>query len=394
MEDALAFFASELDNIWDIDTISNNLVIFDNGRMAIYDSTYFKFKLGISANLYPPISDQNKVKYVTHLHARFPYVFHLIAKHIRRNRDDYIRPVIKVLIHLRFSDILLFTPTLNRIDNTSTMLTQREVAFANANLVMNAFDEIIQQLSSVESAVFTRSNKRMAYNDSRMYKFTSNSAAADDWTSIGFEIYFTDVVDVPIIHERVICFFRESLLQLVDDLQTHGMRELCSKYADTMPGQCALRRVAAQIINYDPRHLRCTIIIEDTDNQSFEFNPTLISSRTNISVPVASSMQRSFVTYDPYRIEYAGIPYLLTPRHYADPVFAATATYNNTYRQGPLVRIPITNQEQVQTAVPTVLSEDARLYSGAGRVRNKTRNKKKNKKNRKKNKSKSHRLFS
>ena len=372
MEDAFTFFAGELDNIWDIDNLVSNLLIIDSGQMAIYDSTYFKFTISYSASRYAPIDDANKVKYVTHVHTHFPYIFQQITEFLRRNRYAPIQPqpVDKVLVHVFFTGKLSFVITLHRRDSESTTFDRRVVPFANADLVMIAYDEIIQQLRSVESAVFTRSNKRGAYNDGRIYKFTSN--AVND--SIGFELYFTDVVDEQIIHERVIHLFRESLLQLVDDLQTNSMRQIRNKYATPFPGDYALSRVAAQIVFNDPEHIRCTIIMEDISNRSFEFNPTLISSRTDIPVPVASTMQRSMVTHDPFRVGYDGFPQLLISPYKTDPIHAATATYNNTHRQGPLVRIQNTNQVQEQRIISTVLSEDARLHGGAGKTRYRNRN--------------------
>jgi hypothetical protein len=391
MEDALTFFAGELDNIWDIDNILSNLTIIDSGQMAIYNSTYFKFTILFSASRYAPIDDANKVKYVTHVYTHFPYVFQSITEYLRRTRYTPIQPqpVDKVFVNVFFTGKLLFTVTLHRRYSDSTTLDQRVVPFANADLLMVAYDKIIQQLRSVESAVFTRSNKRGAYNDSRVYKFTSN--AVDD--SIGFELYFTDVVDEQIIHERVIYLFRESLLQLVDDLQTHSMRQIRTKYATPFPGDYALSRVAAQLIYNDPEHIRCTIIMEDTSNHSFEFNHILISSRTDIPVPVASTMRRSMVTHDPFQVGYDGFPQLLISPYKTDPMHAAAATYNNTFRQGPLVRIQNTNQVQEQILVSTVQSEDARLHGGAGKTRyiyknrnininiNKNKNKNKNTKN-------------
>ena len=381
MEDAFTFFADELDNIWDIDNILSNLLIIDGGQMAIYDSTYFKFTISYSANRYAPIDDANKVKYVTHVHTHFPYIFQQTTEYLRRNRYAPVQPppVNKILVHVFFTGKLSFTITLlHRGDSGSTKLSRRIVPFASADLLMVAYDKIIQQLCSVESAVFTRSNKRGAYNDSRMYKFTSN--AVND--SIGFELYFTDVVDEQIIHERVIHLFRESLLQLVDDLQTSSMNQIRTKYATTFPGDYALSRVAAQIVFNDPEHIMCTIIMEDISNRSFEFNPTLISSRTDIPVPVASTMRRSMVTHDPFRVGYDGFPQLLISPYKTDPMHAATATYNNTHRQGPLVRIRNTNQVQEQRIISTVLSEDARLHGGAGKTRyrniNRNRNTKRN----------------
>ena len=362
MEDDLRFFATELNRVWNIDNIMSDLTIETNCRMASFDSTFFYFQFTININ-YPLINNDNKIKFVTHLHDSFPFVFQKMTESIR-NEPDVTHPVSKVKIFMYFTfSKLIYNPVLQTSQGNKA-LTKQTLSFADADLLMITYDQIVQQLSSVQSVIFTRSNKRVNYNDSRIHKFHSNVDGL-----VKFEINFIDVEEEDVIHQRVIDSFRESLLQLVEDLQIYSMKQVKSKYArNAFPSKAALNKVALQVINKDTNFLKTTIIIEDVNNEEFELKPTLLSAAINIRVPLASKLKLRAVKDDPFRAPYDGPEELLDFTR-MNPVHLATVAYNDNFIQGPVVQLKTTNQIQEQAGMPMIQSVDAHVQSGNGKTK-------------------------
>jgi hypothetical protein len=247
--------------------------------MATFDSAFFFFQFTVSI-AYPPINNDNKIKFVAHLHNSFPFIFQKMTELVR-DGPRLEQPVTKVKMFLQFNRFTLhYTPVLQQSAG-NVKLAQLALSFADADLLMTTYDQTMEQLASVESVQFTRTKKRGNHNDDRIQRFHSPDNL--------FEISLFDVAEDDVLHQIVISSFRDSVLQLAEDLQIYSMKQVKSKYKlSSFPCKAALKKVALHVTTERTAILRSTIIIEDLVDEVFEFKPTLLSTRENIGVPVAS----------------------------------------------------------------------------------------------------------